>query len=201
MSWNVSWCWHITTSVVSPWRIAISRVRAGGIRCQSSFPLCGKLCPEVCWRLPFPIVGIPFHLWYLGYIDTFLIHSMFVQITKNYPWNSLPKQLFNQADSLMPSFMMGQDMMEQLAMMDFKHPTQCFHMWGVASGQQCSPVPNPGWVCQDPDQARLGQAEGPAHQAKGSPSRRPAGQILPPCATKHRCQGIWQVGCEVHFVF
>ena len=46
----------------------------------------------------------------------------------------------------------------------------------------------PGWVCQDPDQARPGQAEGTTPASQGAPSRRTAGQIMggshgPPCAT------------------
>ena len=90
------------------------------------------------------------------------------------------------------SLMMGQDMMEQLAMMDFKHPTQVFPylrcaIWArmlvtqsrmdmtwrsLKANKMRQAARPPSWVakhhqpqiprraCQDPDQARPGQAEG-----------------------------------------
>ena len=153
---------------------------------------CGQLCPEVCWWLPFPIVGIPFHLWYLGYINTFFLFiPLFVQITKIYPSNFLPKQLCNQADSSMPASWWARTWWSSWPWWISSTPPRCFHMWGVPSGQH-----QDGYAKiltkQDLDKLR-----GPAHQAK------PAGQIMgsghgPPCATKHRCQGIWQNGCQNH---
>ena len=166
---------------------------------------CGQLCPEVCWWLPFPIVGIPVHLWYLGYINTFLfIHSIVCSNHQNVSIKFLTQATMQPGRQFNASLMMGQDMMEQLAMMDFKHPTQVFPYVRCAIWATMAHQPQiPGWVCQDPDQARPGQAEGASPPSQGAPSRRPAGQIMgsghgPPCATKHWCQGIWQNGCQNH---
>ena len=64
----------------------------------------------------------------------------------------------------------------------------------------------PGWVCQDPDQARPGQAEGTTPASQGAPSRRTAGQIMggshgPPCATIHRSEILWKNGCQDNSLF
>ena len=64
----------------------------------------------------------------------------------------------------------------------------------------------PGWVCQDPDQARPGQAEGTTPASEGGPSRSTAGQIMggshgPPCATIHRSEILWKNGCQDNSLF
>ena len=157
---------------------------------------CGKLCPAVCWWLPFPIVGIPFHLWYLGYINTFFYSFLVCSNRKNLPIKFLTQATMQPGKQFNASLMMGQDMMEQLAMMDFKHPTQVFPYVRCAI-----------WATMQDGYAKIltkqGQAEG---ASPPTPSRRPAGQLMgsghgPPCATKHRCQGIWQNGCQNHSLF
>ena len=91
------------------------------------------------------------------------------------------------------SLMMGQDMMEQLAMTDFKHPTQVFPYVRCAI-----------WATMQDGYAKI-LTKQDLDKLRG-PSRRPAGQLMgsghgPPCATKHRCQGIWQNGCQNHSLF
>lgn len=129
---------------------------------------CGQLCPEVCWWLPFPIVGIPVHLWYLGYINTFLfIHSIVCSNHQNVSIKFLTQATMQPGRQFNASLMMGQDMMEQLAMMDFKHPTQVFPYVRCAiwATMLTSPKSQDGYAKiltkQDLDKLR-----GPAHQAK-----------------------------------
>ena len=165
---------------------------------------CGQLCPEVCWWLPFPIVGIPVHLWYLGYINTFFysFHCLFKspkcihQIS--YPSNYATRQTVQ----CQPHDGPGHDGAAGHDGFQAPHPgvsiCEVCHLGNDAHQPQI-----PGWVCQDLDQARPGQAEGASPPSQGAPSRRPAGQIMgsghgPPCTTKHRCQGIWQNGCQNH---
>ena len=149
-----------------PMKDAIDRVKAGGI--QKLLAPCGQLCPEVCWWLPFPIVGIPVHLWYLGYINTFLfIHSIVCSNHQNVSIKFLTQATMQPGRQFNASLMMGQDMMEQLAMMDFKHPTQVFPYVRCAiwATMLTSPKSQDGYAKiltkQDLDKLR-----GPAHQAK-----------------------------------
>jgi len=87
-----------------PMKDAIDRVKAGGIQCQSSLPHVASYVQRYAGGCHFPLLEFlsTFGTWAI-LIHFCLFIPLFVQITKMYPSNFLPKQLCNQADSSMPA--------------------------------------------------------------------------------------------------
>ena len=52
------------------------------------------------------------------------------------------KQLFNQADNSMPASWWAKTWWSSWPWWISSTPPRCFHIWGVPSGQRCSPAPN-----------------------------------------------------------
>ena len=99
MSWNAPWGWHITASVVSPWRTPLP-----GSELVASNPkaLCTML-PAYVQKFAsgghFPLLEFlsKFGTWAL--LQQFFISYYVWSNHKSYPSNPLSKQLFNQANN------------------------------------------------------------------------------------------------------